>query len=34
VVIDGVVALSESRPTGIDAIEVETAAARARRRLW
>ena len=34
VVIDGAVALAEDRPAGIDAAEVETAAARARRRLW
>jgi len=34
VVIDGAVALAEGRPTGIDAGEVETAAIRARRRLW
>jgi cytosine/adenosine deaminase-related metal-dependent hydrolase len=34
VVIDGAVALADDRPTGIDAGEVETAATRARRRLW
>ena len=34
VVIDGAVALEGDRPAGIDAGDVETAAARARRRLW
>jgi 5-methylthioadenosine/S-adenosylhomocysteine deaminase len=34
VVIDGAVALAEGRPTSVDAGEVETAAIRARRRLW
>jgi cytosine/adenosine deaminase-related metal-dependent hydrolase len=34
VVIDGAVALAGDRLAGIDAGDVETAAARARRRLW
>ena len=34
VVIDGEVALADGRPAGIDAAEVETAAARRARRLW